>query len=215
MTAVRNLLKGTRSLLELSVAEVVLAVLGFAANLYSLFYGAFLTVNDFPTLQLLAFIATTLVYVLQLVSGGYLIVSCIRVLRGLRDPARFGRNHGERHPILCIFCGLYLLLLIVFGVIQFSERARHFVPSLSVWGAVHQVFRTEPIGQLVLLGLVVILAVEFVLAMFLTARSKDLYEELEREKNAATLLVHLESQDSAPTRYKGVQYSAPPPYKGV
>ncbi|XP_055350745.1 uncharacterized protein LOC129597287 [Paramacrobiotus metropolitanus] len=205
MQKLQNLMKEANILLTLSIMQVVLAVLGFSANFYTLFYGALYVVNLFPLLQFLAFIVSIPVYGFQLVNGCYLTGCCTRVLRGQRDPARFGKYYGGRSIILAGCCGSYLLLLVIPGFIQFAIRAQPFVPSLGVWGSIRQVFQDELTGQLVLLGSVVALPSAIALAMSVGSRGAAVYHGLKRAEKETVPLVSSKPQNSTP----------PPPYKEV
>ncbi|XP_055350756.1 uncharacterized protein LOC129597298 [Paramacrobiotus metropolitanus] len=192
------------TLFVLSIVEILLAVLGFSANLYSLFYGALFVVNSFPIAQFLAFILSIPVYGFQLVNGCCLTVCCIRVFRGNQDPADFGKGHDGRCTCLVVCCIFYLVILIGSGLAQFTFRAEPFVKSLGVWGSIHHVFQVDLAGQLVLLGTIALLVSAIVVAMSMGWRSAVVYHELECVRNQEVLFGSSESENVTPAPYKDV-----------
>ncbi|XP_055350747.1 uncharacterized protein LOC129597289 [Paramacrobiotus metropolitanus] len=202
MNILWNFLKDTRVLLALSIVEVILAVAGFGANYYNLFYGVLWTDAMFPILQFLGFIMSIPVYGFQLGNGIYLIVYCTRVLCGHRDPARFGSYlAAERNRGVCGCCAVFLALVLLAGPMEFAFHADPFVRSLGVWGAASYTFQAEFPGQLVMLGWIVVHAVAFVVAVLIAWGSANVYQELKGETNS---LDHSGSQNSAPPLYKKI-----------
>ncbi|XP_055345405.1 uncharacterized protein LOC129593215 [Paramacrobiotus metropolitanus] len=196
--------KATGNVLALSIAEVLLALVGFAANFYNLFYGIVSAGESIPIGQTLIFIVSIPLYGLPLVCGARFMLASVRLLRGRRNSGFFGegvRNipawqFGLCQRLALMGSGTCLLALVLAWFCEVGLAANHLLlsakldalfpkpdttpkPKLEAWAAVQQAFQADLTGQMVMLAAVLIQIAAVIVVVFIIRQSKSVREELE------------------------------------
>ncbi|XP_055340687.1 uncharacterized protein LOC129589828 isoform X2 [Paramacrobiotus metropolitanus] len=194
----RNFPEDAGSLLALSIVHVLLAVVGFTANLYNFFYGLLFSAHIFPVMQTLAFVFFTIpLYGMQLLWGVGSVVACVRVFGGNRNLIFFGEDR-EISDCMCRTSFVYLLLMVIVWFFAVASSAQPFVASLGMWGSVHHVFQTDLTGHLVMLGMILALIAGMVVEEFAIQRSVSVSNDLICINNNHKLLARVEEQTGSP-----------------
>ncbi|XP_055345342.1 uncharacterized protein LOC129593162 [Paramacrobiotus metropolitanus] len=230
--------KATCSVLALSIAEVLLALVGFAANFYNLFYGILAPDESIPMGQTLIFIVSIPLYATQLVCGVRLMVASVRLMRGQRNSAFFGegvRNIPAREFTMCqvlalMSCCVCLLALVLAWFCQVGFVANRLLlsakldlmfpkpdaipkPKLGAWEAVQQAFQADFTGQMVMLAAVLLQIAGVIVVVFILRQSKAVREELQLADRNADDRKSCKEEHKLLARLK--EYNEPPPaYSG-
>ncbi|XP_055353250.1 uncharacterized protein LOC129599134 [Paramacrobiotus metropolitanus] len=198
MQNLRNFPEDAGSLLALSIVQVLLAIAGFAANLYNFFYGLLFSAHIFPVMQTLAFVFFTIpLYGMQLLWGVGSVVACVRVFCGNRNLMFVGE---DREISNCVgrACVVYLFLMVIVWFFAVASGAQPFVASLGMWGSVHHAFQTDLTGHLVMLGMVLALIAGIVVEELVISRSVSVGNDLIYIDNNHKLLARVEEQTGSP-----------------
>ncbi|XP_055345384.1 uncharacterized protein LOC129593200 [Paramacrobiotus metropolitanus] len=195
--------KATGSVLALSIAEVLLAVAGFAANFYNLFYGIFAADESVPMGQTLIFVISIPLYGIQVVCGARFMLASVRLLRGQRNCGFFGegvRNIPAWEFGLCqiaalVGSGTCLVALLLAWFCQVGFAANDLIwstrldvlfpkpdtvakPIPDAWSAVKQAFQADFTGQMVMLAAVLLQIACLIVVVVIIRQSKSIRKEL-------------------------------------
>ncbi|XP_055350709.1 uncharacterized protein LOC129597253 [Paramacrobiotus metropolitanus] len=192
-------------MLAFAIVEILLTGLGFAANLYSLFYGALAPANHFPILQILAFVLSIPVYLGQLAAGMCFMEAGVQVYRGHRDPTSIADR--EMFTACSQICGVYLGAMVFAWFCAIAFDSDWYISKLGVWGAIHHVVDADQTGQFVMLGSLLTL----IASMVVVCLAASHYGPVDNDPKAAStnekqgLLDHADGRNMPPPSYESVE----------
>ncbi|XP_055345376.1 uncharacterized protein LOC129593193 [Paramacrobiotus metropolitanus] len=213
--------KAAGSVLALSIAEVILALGGFAANFYNIFYGILVSDERIPMIQALALVISIPVFGTQLVCGGRFMLACVRIFPGQRNSAFF--DEGGMPLCALGICQLWALVgsgMCLFAMVyawfyQVGHAANQPVlfaqPKLEAWAAIQQAFQADFPGQMVMLAAVLLQIASVIVVVFIIRQSKSVRKELKSaDRNSDDL--HSSSEEYKLIAFVKEHNGPPPPY---
>ncbi|XP_055345341.1 uncharacterized protein LOC129593160 [Paramacrobiotus metropolitanus] len=235
MTEKSTIPKATSSVLALSVAEVLLALVGFAANFYNIFYGIFAADENVPMGQTLIFVVSIPLYGVQLACGARFMLASVRLMCGQRNSAFF--DDGDIPmcefgicQIWALFsCGLCLLASIFAWFMQVGFAANRLISSAKfdalfatpgsvakpipdAWNAVQQTFHSDLPGHMVMLGAILLLIASVIVVVFIIRQRISVRKELKSADLKADDRKASKEEHKLLAHSKQQNGTPPPPY---
>ncbi|XP_055345332.1 uncharacterized protein LOC129593154 [Paramacrobiotus metropolitanus] len=235
MDKLANIPRATGGVLALSTAEVLLAIVGFAAHFYNLFYGILADTDDsVPMVQTLVFVVSLPLYGTQVVCGARFMLAGVRLLRGQRNSAFFddgGTNISVCDLGICqiwalMCCIICLLAMVLAWFCEVSFAANRLISSAKLdvlyskpgtvarpipdaWSAVKRAFQANVTGQLVMLAAVLLLIASVIVVVVIMRQSKAVRKELKSaDRNADD---HKSSKEEHKLLARAKEHNGTPP----